>query len=45
MTAKFKWALFGLMLIVNNEIFSWAILTLLVGMALTKFLKEVAEID
>ena len=29
MTAKFKWALIGIALILNNEIATWAIITVL----------------
>lgn len=45
MTGKIKLGLIGLMLILNNEIASWALLTVLVIVTIAPIIKKGATID
>ncbi len=45
MSAKFKWGLFASMLIINNEILSWAILTILIIAAAWPIVKGGVTLD
>ena len=45
MTINYKWALFALMLVVNNEIVSWLILLTLAIPFVFKLMKGAYELD
>lgn len=45
MTINYKWTLVAIMLLLNNEIVSWLILTALVIMFFSKLMKGVLDHD